>query len=366
MKAVDAIIGGTVFRALLRLSVVATLALSGVAAGLAWQSGRPHLHPAIAYPTAPRTDRVATLQERLRRENITLDYAGLGPVARYETLLVAPEDSTNSQIEIPTGYLRAEFDRYWSYDAATGDRREYALTYPGNKHKQFSPASGFGGVIISDSTRNYAMGIYGVLHSAGGSVKYFTLWSFISGSPDTDADDFDTSKFSAVYGPGTVLAGYEYTFTTWVMTGTLDEVTGHMDALYALGELGGIEKKRSPEPRMGDANFDGLVDDKDLSIVLAHWGLAGGWEQGDFNGTGYVVSADLSLLLANWSGTDGAGGRDREVPEPASAWILLAGARVVGRRRKQIQDGAGRLDRKSHAFPSPDSACTDWSGVSIW
>lgn len=94
MKAVDAIIGGTVFRALLRLSVVATLALSGVAAGLAWQSGRPHLHPAIAYPTAPRTDRVATLQERLRRENITLDYdRALGFLPALLELLDVPAES---------------------------------------------------------------------------------------------------------------------------------------------------------------------------------------------------------------------------------------------------------------------------------
>ena len=84
-----------------------------------------------------------------------------------------------------------------------------------------------------------------------------------------------------------------------------------------------------PEPpAMGDANLDGLIDDTDLSILLANWGRAGGWQQGDFNGSGYVVSADLSILLANWSGIDGA------VPDPATPGLLAVGAALLFRRRR--------------------------------
>ena len=69
---------------------------------------------------------------------------------------------------------------------------------------------------------------------------------------------------------------------------------------------------------LGDANEDGVVDDADLSLLLANWGQNVGWELGDFDGDNVVTDADLSLLLANWTGSI-------LVPEPASALILLLG-----------------------------------------
>ena len=78
---------------------------------------------------------------------------------------------------------------------------------------------------------------------------------------------------------------------------------------------------------IGDANGDGVVDDRDLSLLLANWGQDatgdpdGGWGRGEFNGVAPVQDADLSLLLANWSGA-GA------VPEPASL-LLFGGALAV-------------------------------------
>ena len=83
----------------------------------------------------------------------------------------------------------------------------------------------------------------------------------------------------------------------------------------------------------GDANLDGVADDDDLSLVLANWGQDrtgepdGGWGRGEFSGIAPVNDDDLSLILANWT----AGS---EVPEPASAMILLLGAWAVARRRR--------------------------------
>ena len=54
---------------------------------------------------------------------------------------------------------------------------------------------------------------------------------------------------------------------------------------------------------MGDANDDGLVDDDDLSLLLANWGSGGGWGVGDFDASGTIDDDDLSLLLANWGGS---------------------------------------------------------------
>jgi len=81
----------------------------------------------------------------------------------------------------------------------------------------------------------------------------------------------------------------------------------------------------------GDANTDGVVDDDDLSLLLANWtgvgGWGGTWRTGDFDENGTVSDADLSLLLANWTGPlPGA------VPEPATLGLLLFGLSVLPRR----------------------------------
>ena len=86
----------------------------------------------------------------------------------------------------------------------------------------------------------------------------------------------------------------------------------------------------------GDANGDGLVDDQDLSLLLANWGQDatgdpdGGWGRGEFNGATPVDDSDLSLLLANWSASSGAIG----VPEPAVLGLLAVGGLSMLRRRR--------------------------------
>ena len=85
--------------------------------------------------------------------------------------------------------------------------------------------------------------------------------------------------------------------------------------------------------RVGDANLDGLVNDADLSLLLAHWNQDvtdepdGGWGKGEFDGVAPVQDADLSLLLANWTGAGGA------VPEPAALALLAMGGAALMRRR---------------------------------
>ena len=89
----------------------------------------------------------------------------------------------------------------------------------------------------------------------------------------------------------------------------------------------------------GDANTDGVVDDDDLSLLLANWTGVGGtgstWRTGDFDGNGAVSDSDLSLLLAHWTGP-----LDGVIPEPATVAILAVGVLAVGRdRRRARRDG---------------------------
>ena len=89
-----------------------------------------------------------------------------------------------------------------------------------------------------------------------------------------------------------------------------------------------------PEYLPGDANKDGVVNDADLSLLLANWGQDatgdpdGGWSRGEFNDppTAPVDDSDLSLLLSNWTAA-GA------VPEPATLTLLALVAVTLRRRR---------------------------------
>ena len=80
----------------------------------------------------------------------------------------------------------------------------------------------------------------------------------------------------------------------------------------------------------GDADFDGDVDDDDLSLLLANWGSeTATCGQGEFSNVPPVDDDDLSLLLANWTGPLPAA-----VPEPAVCGaVLLAGLSILRRRR---------------------------------
>ncbi len=79
----------------------------------------------------------------------------------------------------------------------------------------------------------------------------------------------------------------------------------------------------------GDANGDGAVDDRDLSILLGHWGDAGvSWRDGDFTGDGQVDDRDLNVLLGHWGDTTLAS----ESAEPAES--ALAAESTVTRRAR--------------------------------
>lgn len=162
-------------------------------------------------------------------KDITLNYNNLGPVAKYTTVLTSP-GLPHAGIEVPTGYLSSEFYRFWTYDAGTRSLREVFPPSACAEQTQFTTfAPDYGGVIIGNGSASHAMGVYGVKTSRGGSVSFFRLYNFFCAGDGPGEFKFDTAKWTAIR-EGSVPSG-AITFDTWIMTGSVSEVTRYMDAI---------------------------------------------------------------------------------------------------------------------------------------
>lgn len=174
-------------------------------------------------------------------KDVTLNYNGMGPVAKYTTYLSMPSAVVNAQVEIPATYMPSghssgQFETFYTYDAVTDTFAPPTQPLTACDERQVNVdstpplyGSGYRGVVISDDSGTHAMGVYGVGITQGGSVSYMTLWDLTG-----PGCGFDVTKFAAVYGPATIPAGVS-TYTTYIVTGTKDQVHSLMHQLYLAG-----------------------------------------------------------------------------------------------------------------------------------
>ncbi|RKX44508.1 MAG: hypothetical protein DRP64_06405 [Verrucomicrobia bacterium] len=199
-------------------------------------------------------------------KDITLDYNGMGAVAKYETHLRVPADvGAGAWHEIPTAYMTGDFTRFWTYNAETS---ALALVTPasntGGLYQAGPDFDGihYGGVIISLPGDNTAMGVYAVSLEKGGSMTHMNLYNFTGigggGNPLNNA----TAKWAVGTGGFGFDDDYEYIFTTWVICGTLAEVTAHMDSLYVQGAIG------APRATPIDPNNTHHADTREDAVVF--------------------------------------------------------------------------------------------------
>ena len=98
----------------------------------------------------------------------------------------------------------------------------------------------------------------------------------------------------------------------WLTLRTMDETMGYDNIT--------IDYQAQIVP--GDANYDGLVDDNDATVLAENWqsGPDATWTMGDFNSDGWVDDFDATILAANWqSGSTSTA----SVPEPSGIVLLL-------------------------------------------
>lgn len=173
-------------------------------------------------------------------KDLTLNFDNMGPVARYTTHLVLPDEALGG-IAAPAIYLRSNFNRFWTYDAKSKTLSEVTNQVPNGcdgGHEYFFHPS-FGGTIISDASANFAMGAYAVDASHGGFTTYFSMGKYLC-SGDGDAESAaDTVVMNAVRGGGDGISNNlmfpkgESTFNVYIVTETLQNVIAKMDQLYA-------------------------------------------------------------------------------------------------------------------------------------
>lgn len=130
--------------------------------------------------------------------------------------------------EIPTAYLRREFDRYYAIDARLRQMNEVHPPDCNSQPFRWTPPSGYGGVAIATRSGAYAMGVYSKLDGEGGPTDRFELYDWIDRGCNAQV-----SKFAAIHTKGWP-AGAR-TYTTYVLTGTLDSVARGMYALSRAG-----------------------------------------------------------------------------------------------------------------------------------
>lgn len=171
-------------------------------------------------------------------KDLTVNFNNMGPVVQYTTHLSLPAASLGT-LAAPAGYLRGNFDRFWTYDAQAQRLIEVTdQVHDGctNGDQTYPFYTSYGGIIISDESENFAMGVYGVTTNAGGPFTFFGLYKFHCDPGNSAEDAYNFNVFGAVRGNGDILfpAG-DSSYNSYLITESVGNVTRLMDELYAAG-----------------------------------------------------------------------------------------------------------------------------------
>lgn len=171
---------------------------------------------------------------RLGKE-LELGYRGRADVARYDTIVTLSDAARHGELEAPTAYLRNSFSRVFTFDARTNALTSIEPTPFDKKGHDWTPPSGWGGLIATDATGMHAFAIYAATSAAGGTITQFSAHDFHVEGGASGAGDVGTMKLRALR-TGSFVAGTTRT-TTYIVTGTLASVQEQMTALALDGVM---------------------------------------------------------------------------------------------------------------------------------
>jgi hypothetical protein len=132
---------------------------------------------------------------------------------------------------------------------------------------------------------------YGTLHAYSGFNLIGADPLFVRNPAPGDAGDLRLQPDSPAIGAGSnsLAVGADG-------SPLLADLDGKQRIIYTTVDIGAFEYCLP-----GDANYDGIVNDGDADILVAHWGMSGmTWGEGDFNHDRLVNSSDALILFNNW------------------------------------------------------------------
>ena len=290
--------------------------------------------------------------------------------------------------------IDGSFMRYVHTDPnATIDRRYAALDQEFDAHSSilefsavFTPISSPGGGVAAAQvgflyTDPNILGSFLAFRFNGNSIGISIHGSTDAGNPIGEADGFLPYTFGQPYFISALLNGRNHLFTIDVFEGTDSDGTyvGSLSSTLDpdipltlsalglknpgtcggpgggvgcefLGDIDEISLITSQVVPPGDANFDGIVNALDLSILASHWDeIDNVWSEGDFSDDGRVNGVDLSILAANWHATGAGHGVSFNdaviarsfggIPEPSSMLLLGVGCLSTLWRRDKKKAG---------------------------
>lgn len=160
-------------------------------------------------------------------------------VIKWTTSIDNPSSRSGFTWELVTAYLNSEFNKFWSYDAVsdtyveeTSNISSSSCIYGGagaNSTVRLRPDAG--GVILSTSDENYALGVY----RKKSSYNYFTLCN-LTGTSGSGKYGNNTTKWSVneFNGSSSICSG-THSGTVYLIVGTLTDVIQTMQGMYLDG-----------------------------------------------------------------------------------------------------------------------------------
>ena len=161
------------------------------------------------------------LSDFFLNKSIQVGYQGLDNVIAFTAEVEVPEDYFVMQLEIPTGYLTYEFNRYYHFNPLSGELIE-AESQPLDAPWSFQSTSTLPPILATPDGA-YAMGAY-----TDEAIEYYGIFGFRESDPANT-----TNKWTIVRREGQVKAG-SYTYRSFAIVGTLEAVQEAMRALYTL------------------------------------------------------------------------------------------------------------------------------------